>query len=135
MVGIQNVNRVQHPDLPILRNAARELVEKIAGVSETRFVFERLLALGNSPAIAHQRGDACQQPDRFSDVRVVRMIVQVGIERREHGNARAQHVHRMGVLRHEPQHLQNRLGQFPFGRERLRKFRQLTGGREFALQK
>jgi hypothetical protein len=63
------------------------------------------------------------------------VIVQVWIERAEHGNTGAQHVHRVGAFRHEPKHFQNGLGQGALRGERFRKFRQLLCGRQLAIQK
>ena len=41
------------------------------------------------------------QAHRFANVGVVRIVVQIRIERAQHRDAGAQHIHRMRLLRHE----------------------------------
>jgi hypothetical protein len=68
VVGIKNVDRVEHPDLPILRNPSGQFVEEIPRVSEIRFVLDRLLPLRNAPAIGDEGRNATEQADRFAHI-------------------------------------------------------------------
>jgi hypothetical protein len=93
-----------------------------------------LLPLRDAPAIRDERGDSRQQAHRLADIRGMRVIVQIGIERPEHGNAGPQHVHRVRVFRHQLEHFQNWLRQRAVRGECFRKFRQFLRRRQLAVQ-
>ena len=74
MIGVQVENRVQHPDLPILRNFALQLVKEIACLREIRSFRQRFFAMRNAPAVSNQGGNARDQSDRLADVGVMRVV-------------------------------------------------------------
>ena len=85
------------------------------------------------PSVTKRR-DARDQANRFAHIRGVRVSFRSLIERAEHRDAGAQHIHRMRVLRHQPHHLHDRLRQRALGGDLLREIRQLTAVGQFAVQ-
>ena len=62
------------------------------------------------------------------------MIIQLGIERREHRHAGSQHVHRVCLSRHQFQDGEDRLRQRSLVGKLLANLAELLGCRQFAVQ-
>ena len=80
VIRVENENRVEHPDLPILRNPAVQLIEKVSCVREVRFFGQWLVTMRDSPAVRDQGRHARDQPNRLANVRRVRVIAQFLVE-------------------------------------------------------
>ena len=89
VIGVKDENRVHHPDLPIRRHFAAELVKEIARQRQIGPFRQRILAVLNPKTVRDQRRHLRDQAHRLADVGVVRVIVQFGIERRRASNSRS----------------------------------------------
>ncbi len=98
MLGVEDEVEVHAGDGLCARRLAREHVEEVGGVRQVLARRHRLQALADALVRRHDRRRLRRQALGLAQVRGLRHVLGVGVERGERRHARAQHVHRVRAL-------------------------------------
>ena len=88
VLGIEHQDGVKHLDFPKFRRLGFEPVKKISRKRQVGLWRKQIQPLLDAVAIGHQRGDFRNKPDCFAQIRFMRMVIQIGVEHRQHRDAR-----------------------------------------------